>query len=285
MRQTLETSIYSASFTDTRFFAFSRRHQRLGRIDTPVPLFANSSILKAATYYDTLFSVGFSESSLSALDNKFPENESPAIDINDYGYDSDSDLSDYDETAPSENEDDVPSQQESNESPVQGDVGEPREQPGAISAGKLGRTVIVKDAALRTYTALIFYLYTGEITFRSLTSSQREPSANAESSRSCSPKSMYRLADKLGVEELKRLAFEALKANLGETNIVQEAFSKFTATPGFEEIRSMELGILRQACRSTKVQSDLPQMMRRAVRGELPHAEEMVDSLIRRIIA
>ncbi|KZT26833.1 hypothetical protein NEOLEDRAFT_1131894 [Neolentinus lepideus HHB14362 ss-1] len=199
LRQTLETSMHLASFTDTRFFAFSRRHQQLGRIDTPVALFANTSILKTSAYYDALFSVGFSESSLSTLDEKFPANESSHIDFADYGYDSDSDLSDCDETQASEYEDEVPSEVESNSTAVDADAS--GAQYGVVSTGRLGRTVIVKDAAARTYTALIFYLYTGEIYFRPLNSSPMESTPNSEvrtyPSRSCSPKSMYRLADKL----------------------------------------------------------------------------------------
>lgn len=88
--------------------------------------------------------------------------------------------------------------------------------------GSMGRTVIVKGTAYKTYVrlavvyhlipslmndirwvALVAYLYTGQITFAPLRSASQSPD-DAESSHledprpnSCSPKSMYRLADKV----------------------------------------------------------------------------------------
>ncbi|TFK54321.1 hypothetical protein OE88DRAFT_1654944 [Heliocybe sulcata] len=277
--ETLETSMITGSFGDTRLFAFSRRQQSSGRIGTPKALFVNSSILKAASYYDILLSAGFSESLETALDDCFPASEKPQIDLNDYGYGSDSDLSDYDEAQPSKSDDGVASQQESD---WRGASGHGETPP--VTQCKLGRTIVVKDAAYRTYKALMFYLYTGEIKFRPLTSSQKRSAGDAvaqeHASRSCSPKSMYRLADKLGLEELKLLARDAIKSGLSEANILEEAFSKFTATPGYGEIRKIELEILCKTCRSASVREDLPKMMRRVTLGELPHASEMVSSFM-----
>ncbi|KAJ6501763.1 hypothetical protein DFH09DRAFT_944627 [Mycena vulgaris] len=48
----------------------------------------------------------------------------------------------------------------------------------------------------------------------------------------CSAKSMYRLADKLGLEELKSCALEYLCSRLSEDNILHEVFSSFTSMYG-----------------------------------------------------
>ncbi|KZT26834.1 hypothetical protein NEOLEDRAFT_1131895 [Neolentinus lepideus HHB14362 ss-1] len=83
------------------------------------------------------------------------------------------------------------------------------------------------------------------------------------------------------MEELKQLAYEAIQSNLSEENIVEEAFSTFTATPGFDKIRNMECTMLRQASRrSAAVRIDLSFIMRRVAKGEFPHVEEMIGPLI-----
>jgi len=58
----------------------------------------------------------------------------------------------------------------------------------------------------------------------------------------CSPKSMYRLADKLAMEDLKKRAFDAVKAGLSTVNIVNEALSYFTSR--HPDVQKMELDIL-----------------------------------------
>ncbi|EPQ57461.1 hypothetical protein GLOTRDRAFT_137786 [Gloeophyllum trabeum ATCC 11539] len=290
LRKTLHATIHSgSSFVDTRFFAFSRRQRQSGRIGTPVALFANSSILKTSSdYYETLLSGTFAESSVSALNDDFPAHENVFVDGDDYGYESDSDLSDCETLAAPVDAAGTQSEQNGIRTKVSSGRSHKQKHVDAVEAEKtrvgqnrlatgenriidqrfipldnrsstrvesltnadrLGRTVIVKDAAARTYNALLFYLYTGEVTFSHLTSSGKgkDKSSQPEEYKApaCSPKSMYRLADKLGMEELRQRALDAIKLDLSLRNIVVEAFSKFTATPGFHEIRKMEIALLK----------------------------------------
>lgn len=67
-------------------------------------------------------------------------------------------------------------------------------------------------------------------------------SAHANVPAPCSAKSMYRLADKLQIPELKRRAQQELANNLTVDNIVWEAFSGFNSQ--FPTIRKMETDFL-----------------------------------------
>jgi len=46
--------------------------------------------------------------------------------------------------------------------------------------------------------ALLYYIYTGEIQFKQLSSDMRSTNEAPLSAMACSPKSMYRLAEKVG---------------------------------------------------------------------------------------
>ncbi|CAK5264144.1 unnamed protein product [Mycena citricolor] len=108
-----------------------------------------------------------------------------------------------------------------------------------------GRVVVVKDTAYKTLKALLMYLYTGEIHFRSLRSNPEPAEASSRvQGPICSPKSMYRLADKLqlGLDELKMLSQARISASLAESNILEEVFSSFTST--YPVIQELEVGIL-----------------------------------------
>jgi len=55
----------------------------------------------------------------------------------------------------------------------------------------------------------------------------------------CSAKAVYRLADKLGLAELKSRAFEHITKSLTVENVPYEVFSNFSAT--FEVVRKVEV--------------------------------------------
>ncbi|EJD41831.1 hypothetical protein AURDEDRAFT_186281 [Auricularia subglabra TFB-10046 SS5] len=124
-------------------------------------------------------------------------------------------------------------------------------------------SVVVRDSAYSTYRALLYYLYTDMIIFAPLSSSftpASAPSAGAaepttrrqwiytwsaqhpdlaQSVSPCSAKSMYRLADKLNMPELKARAFDHIVGSLNVHNIVDEVFGVFAAT--FGEVRKVEM--------------------------------------------
>jgi len=139
--------------------------------------------------------------------------------------------------------------------------------------------MLVTDTAFKTWQALILYLYSGDIKFLPL-KSQKASSlslANQPSTIACSPKSMYRLAEKLGLHDLKALALKSIQAGLSKTNILDEAFSKFTSR--YPVITEMDVNILCQHYDSAEVLKAFPAKMKRVAEGELPHSATILASL------
>ncbi len=137
---------------------------------------------------------------------------------------------------------------------------------------------MVPDSSYFTFSALIYYLYTDLVDFAPLTSSflpahlsSSSPFSEQDEGRSVaramyeaherrkaliwdyagenqdkpmpvSPKSMYRLADKMQLHELKQRAQEDIAKKLTVHNIVWEVFSGFTAQ--YPEIRKIETDFL-----------------------------------------
>ena len=109
----LLTSITGGTFEDVKFFAFSRRAASGESVGTPRPLFGNSALIrKASSHFDfgtssasrmhltpdtnhlVVLTKGFAESGIVDLDAPFPRNRPSAVEIDEYGYASDSDLED-----------------------------------------------------------------------------------------------------------------------------------------------------------------------------------------------
>ncbi|EMD34904.1 hypothetical protein CERSUDRAFT_96817 [Gelatoporia subvermispora B] len=115
-------------------------------------------------------------------------------------------------------------------------------------------TVAVTEVASPTWIALVFYLYTGVISFTPLQSDvgdverrlhiDKYQNDHPKRAPPCSAKSMYRLAKKLKHEGLKCQALNHLRAQLSERTIVTEIFSQFTSR--HKEVQTMELDILAQ---------------------------------------
>ncbi|KAL7281254.1 hypothetical protein ACG7TL_004562 [Trametes sanguinea] len=93
LRAALLASASGRFFEDVKFYTFSRR-ARDGSVTTPLPVLANTSLLrKTSSYFDYLFAnAGFAESALVDIDAPYPSKR-PQVSI-DYDYDSDSDLED-----------------------------------------------------------------------------------------------------------------------------------------------------------------------------------------------
>ncbi|KZT19698.1 hypothetical protein NEOLEDRAFT_1101858 [Neolentinus lepideus HHB14362 ss-1] len=287
LQETLKSTISSGSFTNAKFLLYSRRGQS-GRVDSPLPLFANSTVLKnhCPSYFEPLFSDRFTELSVT--------------DVEAYDYYSDSDYSDCSEG------DDVDSgaepQPEQAATPencsISGDTSiradESKNDHVAAMLERKGenqiRTIVVTDFAFRTYRALIYYLYTGSISFAPLKSTRSRASGKeAEDNKSqvddlrCSPKSMYRLADKLGLDDLKQQALSFIRSGISETNVVQEVGSRFTGIPEYNEIRQTEIQVLSDKWAVPGVKEAFLELLKRAMLGELPHATDTLLAFVSRM--
>ncbi|KAI0826417.1 hypothetical protein BC629DRAFT_78835 [Irpex lacteus] len=232
MQVALKHSLSAGFFIDTKIYAFSRRRLD-GTVDKPRPIYANSALLRANSFYfDSLFDTGFVESRPTSLRGPFPEGRQNFT--SEYDYDSDSDLEDED-TGHSDHGfgDARPSSSESLA------IDEVFQHQSSIAVAnqatgeQSGRVIVIPDIAFSTLKAAIFYLCTGELNFAALRSSSlARPDTTVESAWQappCSPKSMYRLADKLSLMDLKDTAMANFVSQLTTTTIVQELRSSFTS--------------------------------------------------------
>ncbi|KAH9920091.1 uncharacterized protein B0H18DRAFT_617273 [Fomitopsis serialis] len=146
-----------------------------------------------------------------------------------------------------------------------------------------GRTVVVKDMAHKTWIALIAYIYTGSIEFSPLRSSSASPpgdhgSQNRTSSVACSPKSMYRLADKYGLEDLQGMALKQIRSGLSTDNILKELFSTFTSR--YPEVQQIQVDFLCDSMQISDVMASMPGWMAVMAQGHLPHSQNVMSTLL-----
>ncbi|KAK7064970.1 hypothetical protein R3P38DRAFT_2827318, partial [Favolaschia claudopus] len=241
METVLEETLSGQELVDIKFYAFSRRGTEC--VTRPLPLYARRDLLRGfSDDLDALLTQqGFAESTVVDLDSY--ESKEPSFD--DFGYDSDSDL---DSEEPEAEEDarmpaiePTPQEEEGNATAQDAKLQVvPASGPLVRQGARMGRVFVLKDTAYKTWKALLYYLYTRRINFRPLKSEglQEETCLGPV----CSPKSMYRLADKLGLEELRGLALESISSRLSEHNILQEVFSSFTST--YPVIQELEVRFL-----------------------------------------
>ncbi|KAK7064976.1 hypothetical protein R3P38DRAFT_2827338 [Favolaschia claudopus] len=276
METVLEETLSGQELVDIKFYAFSRRGTEC--VTHPLPLFARRDLLRGfSDDLDALLTQqGFAESSVVDLDSY--ESKEPSFD--DFGYDSDSDL---DSEEPEAEEDarmpaiePTPQEEEGNAAAQDAKLQVvPASGPLVRQGARMGRVFVLKDTAYRTWKALLYYLYTRRINFRPLKSEglQEETCIGPV----CSPKSMYRLADKLGLEELRGLALESISSRLSEHNILQEVFSSFTST--YPVIQELEVRFLTSNF-SEKASEGLKEMTEKICQGEKPYCAETLFKIL-----
>ncbi|TFK25520.1 hypothetical protein FA15DRAFT_655056 [Coprinopsis marcescibilis] len=97
---------------------------------------------------------------------------------------------------------------------------------------RFGRVIPINGHAHKTWNAFIYYLMTGEVHFLPLTSSLNRESATQKADQdgivTCSPKSMYHLAQKFGLSELAELSLQGIEHGITNTNVIEEAFRQFS---------------------------------------------------------
>ncbi|KAL6308088.1 hypothetical protein BKA93DRAFT_765328 [Sparassis latifolia] len=307
-------SLAAGDFADTKFYVFSARTQS-GTVSKPLAVFANSvAVRKASPHFERLLSGGFMESQVTALDaeNHLPQN----LFTDEYDYDSDSDLDDdEDETdgrgsqaalltpkgklADFHDEENISALTEFQEDNVCHELQVPSTSSEKTlntsdpiqtfpRGGRIGQTVYIKDIAFKTWQAFIFYVYTGKVEFAPLKSQVRSARGASVDERAmlsrpprCSPKSMYRLAEKYDLKELKDLAAKDLKSKLSKENILPEVFSGFTSR--YPEISTKQVEFLSNNVGS--VVSQLPQWIDSIAAGHLPHSADILVSFIQKVVA
>ncbi|KAJ6613968.1 hypothetical protein B0H10DRAFT_1951111 [Mycena sp. CBHHK59/15] len=142
--------------------------------------------------------------------------------------------------------------------------------------GRMGRVVFHKGSAFKTWNALLHYFYTGKIRF---TDTEPRPSTSEGEHNEvpeCSAKSMYRLADELGLEKLKALALLSLNSRLSASNVVSEVFSEFTSL--YPELQDIQVEYLVSHYRD--LTPDVDQILDSICMGQRPYCRDVLRKIV-----
>ncbi|KAF7789951.1 hypothetical protein EIP86_000899 [Pleurotus ostreatoroseus] len=235
IKTALANSTLDGQFTDTAYVLYSRRFKD-GKVGAPKRVYASSLALVAGgTHILAQLFCG------SSTDQTFPR------ETNLYEYESDSDLDEDEELEQSGRD------EHAHEGPhSENEEAESEETAEEKSTGNRSITtsssefadprcrhnIVVPNVAANTWRALVYYIYTGKISFAPLRSkgisSRKNFIRNYHKIRTglptpVSPKSVYRLAHMYELEDLKKLAERDIKAKISAQNVVAEAFSWFSS--------------------------------------------------------
>jgi len=171
-----------------------------------------------------------------------------------------------------------------------GDHLEDDEESGESGLPTGGTIIHMPDSAYHTWKAMIFYLYTGNIRFAPLKSSSSSTESDAQRDskgneykglKPVSCKSMFRLAEKLGIPALEYLALQHLKSQLSIVNIWAELLSLFTSR--FEKIKRLEMDFLIENWDIVRASGQVEEHLEILSQGRIPHARPIFGELFKRL--
>lgn len=294
LQSVLHQSLDGPTFIDTKFYLYSAK--KIGVPTRPKAVFANSKLLlKSSPYLHDLLSseTGFQRGSSCNLQEDVA-GELSKLTADAFDYDSDSDLEslcgDDEDSFLQEGGDsaDTSTDKEEDErmtpSPdaIQSESSNASQSVLSLSPGMPadGRAFAINGTAYRTWKALIFYIYTKDIRFKKLKSQNVQGDISFDIAPvTCSPKSMYRLADYAGLPELKTLAKKSIQESLTKSNVVYELFSTFTHR--YQEIIEMEVDFLLKEF-TPQMGRELDEMIQLIVTGTKPHCGRVLSFVMRR---
>lgn len=169
-------------------------------------------------------------------------------------------------------------------------------------------SLVLKSGTAKTWSAIFFYVYTSRIAFAPLSSRGIKraaeedgtsgssapvpnPSQQSGVADSSSPKhvvmearskSVYALASKIDLTCLRDLAFDDIKSQLDENNIVQELLSPFTAD--HEPVRQMQHSLLFSRLRPSVEGPSFLETIRGSASGEHPHRAVAMEQIFEKAI-
>ncbi|KAI6137906.1 hypothetical protein BKA82DRAFT_4163769 [Pisolithus tinctorius] len=320
----IRKSLLAEDIIDVHFHLFSYRSK--ARVLRPRTLNANTALLKStgAKYFDDLFSPAAIPSPALMINVKTTDSVFDGLELDDYGYESDSDLEDEDDGTSVKSDTDIlasractpvatgSDHEETVSYPYLPDTSSsaddytfPVKQNGLRATSVIpswgsqdlqssgmpllsdrGCHIFVKDTAFQTWYSLMYYLYTDNIAFSPLKSSGPQGpqrfSRTAKPRPQCSPKSMYSLATKLGIDKLRDQAFASIRSNVDENNLLQELASSFTGR--YPAVLELELDLLAEEIVSAPIVEGLPHLMRRIAQKELSHGADILIGYNTRIL-
>ncbi|KAI5889714.1 uncharacterized protein SCHCODRAFT_02635411 [Schizophyllum commune H4-8] len=143
-----------------------------------------------------------------------------------------------------------------------------------------GEVVRLTNYAHRTWRAFVFYMYTGKIAFKRL-SSTGVLDRGAADPLHCSPKSMYRIAHKAKLDDLRARCMQAILADLTEANVVREAFSKFSSQ--YRAVRNAQTDFLVKHLQDPACGQEVERVMQDL--SNMPHGGAAAAMIWRKVAA
>ncbi|KAJ3558358.1 hypothetical protein NM688_g974 [Phlebia brevispora] len=295
VRIALAESIALGTFADTAYLLYSQRAHD-GKVRGVRKVYASSTVLKAA-----------GDHFRAQIEGGFATKEALPEDTDAYGYESDSDLDDQEEPEPfkdgegstgpqklASNGDAVPENGVDEDSKAHkamepSSMSEARTDVG-VQVVQYKYCIAIPDVAANTWHALVYYIYTGRIYFAPLRSEgkqlradalERHRVANPALPALCSPKSIYRLADIVGFDDLKKLAGKELSSKLSAQTIVPEVFCRFSSA--YSNILIEQLDFLCRPEIMSQSTTAVRQRFKEVVQGHLPHTESLLEALLLRL--
>ncbi|KIK82044.1 hypothetical protein PAXRUDRAFT_832440 [Paxillus rubicundulus Ve08.2h10] len=303
-------SLLGEELIHTQFHLFSSRSHKNATVGNPRVLCVNNVIAaESSSYFANLLNreEGFSDAAIFDFDES--QDLLDTTSFGDYGYENDSDLDDEDGDEaenlkitldinnsacgnnPSVNQElNIALGHDGNKfTPVKSSSTLDDLASNVLISGPLrpmqSRHIFVKDTAFRTWKALCFYLYTGRVTFSDIKSQGKAPTGAlncTDNPPRCSPKSMYRLAYKVGLESLASKALKAISKRLTQTNIIHEL--SLVLPSRYPLILQTELDALFSNIDSVVVKSTLPSLFARIAKGEIPHGAGIMIGFYERVL-
>ncbi|KAF9237963.1 hypothetical protein BU15DRAFT_62811 [Melanogaster broomeanus] len=305
-------SLLGEELIHTEFYLFSSRSCRKKTIGNPRVLCINNVIAaQSSDYFAKLLNKeeGFSDTGVFDLEGSHRPDDG-IISFGDYGYEDDSDLDDEDEEIGRDMETiastDVHDSEDEHlrylEEELNSGIGQPVKQTSSsylvgadLASGVLiahplrpiesSRHILVKDTAFRTWKALLFYLYTGRVTFHNLKSQGKvltQALDCTDDPPNCSPKSMYRLACKVGLESLASEALKGIRERLTKNNIIHEL--GLVLPSRYPQILEAELDTLFRNIDSEPVVSAIPSLFASIAKDQIPHGAAIMTGLYQRVL-
>ncbi|KZT21553.1 hypothetical protein NEOLEDRAFT_1139158 [Neolentinus lepideus HHB14362 ss-1] len=295
---------------DTADVSFMIDHPHASR-SYPRPIYAHSRFLAArCDYFKTLFGSGFAE-------NKESLHTLGDIAWEESAWEQGSD-SDYDDPAGDDAEESLSIEETDVYAPVIDDplpvgVCTPKSTGGVErrrGAERSRRVVHISDFSYRTFRTILHFLYTGCIAFAPLTSTYRvavaqksfeedvlkdrrifnqqraiaiSPNGEVGTIPWASPKSIYRLADKLDISELKVAAAQVIRESMTPDTVVRELGSSFTSL--FPEILQFQEEYVEnnwvEVCKTSSFEDLLDRLFQNYAGGQARIWLKLIKSAIR----
>ncbi|KAG2106235.1 uncharacterized protein F5147DRAFT_775046 [Suillus discolor] len=307
----LRQSMNNGEFTDTKYYAMSKR--RTGRfLGETRAVYANSAILdhgagvapvlpssisenslfvhyhsqqrlmmdaEQSSNFDFADSDIESEEEVEESSNPPPYSRSHTAVAAPSEFDASSDITSESSALSSDDDNDNWTERAAQQHPGFRSTDTLRTEPQPRPLSPTQQIVLVRNTAFATWASYVYYCYTGQVSFYPLKS--KDPLGrrnNTTQTLRCSPKSMYRLALKFKNAHLEALAFQAIKSDLSQKNILDEAFSQFTSQ--YLDIEKMELKLLTEFRNAPEVSSRLNEILESVTRGERPYAHAMLHGFL-----